>query len=106
MASCPQLLSFKDDPIKTRRLIAILRGMHPTLQSQYSRPSGGSTPPTRSSSTGARPGMQRSATPTRSNVVRHIAQDDDTATDKEDSQITALNADDATIGDTNDEQDF
>ena len=50
--------------------------------------------------------MQRSVTPTRSNVVRHIAQDDDTATDKEDSQVTALNANDATVGDTNDEQDF
>ena len=50
--------------------------------------------------------MQRSATLTQSNIVRQVAQDDNTATDENDSQITALNADDATLGDTDDEQDF
>ena len=107
VATCPQLLAFKDDPVKTRRLIAILRGMHPMTLGQFGSTSYSTTASSNcpSSSAGCS-SNQRSSTPTRTNIVCHIAQDDDTVTDKDESQITALEANDATIGDTDNEADF
>ena len=106
VAACPQLLAFKDDPVKTRRLIAILRGMHPMTLGQFGSSSySTAVSSTRPTSSTGRPNQQ-SSTPTRSNIVRRIAQDDDTVTDEDESQITALEADDATIGNTDDEADF